>query len=83
MIARTDQTKIQKAETFPSAQSTIAVPRRQVKNRRATINRKREPDVISVTTHFSGFQFKHQSDMEWLGLQNNKVNIFIIVALTL
>jgi DNA primase len=59
---------------FSSAPISGANSQRQVQLTRAKITRRREPDHVSVTTHFSGFQFKHQSDMEWLGLRNNKVS---------
>jgi len=46
--------------------------RRPIKTKRAKI--KREPDGVSLTAHFSGFRFAHQSDMDWLELGVNKVH---------
>ena len=55
------------------------LPQRKVQTTRTrartTISRSREPNYVSVTTHFSGFQFQHQSDMDWLGLQSSKVKL--------
>jgi DNA primase catalytic core len=45
---------------------------RPIKTTRAKL--KREPDGVSLTAHFTGFRFVHQSDMDWLGLRDNKVN---------
>lgn len=63
-----------------SGQTSESLPRRKVQKTRATISRIREPNFVSVTTHFSGFQFRHQSDMDWLGLQNGKVVFIEIIA---
>lgn len=52
-------------------QSSVT-PGRKVKTTRAKINRKH--DAISVTTHFSGFRFTHQSDIDWLQLDDDKKN---------
>jgi DNA primase catalytic core len=46
--------------------------RRPSKTIRAKL--KREPDSVSLTSHFTGFRFAHQSDMDWLGLRNKKVD---------
>lgn len=54
----------------PASRQTSA--RVQLKQTRAKIQRQR--DVESLTPHFAGFRFSHQSDSDWLGLHVEKVS---------
>jgi DNA primase catalytic core len=60
------QSSVEASKTLPRSKA----PKPRI---RANISRNREPNYVSVTTHFSGFQFQHQSDMDWLGLKSSKV----------
>ena len=69
--------RVEKNQVRSPGRVEKTLPRRKVQTTRATITRNRKPDFVSVTTHFSGFQFRHQSDMDWLGIQSSKVRILL------
>lgn len=66
-IKRTAATSFRRSEPRALTKTSVRV---HPKSARAKLTRKR--DVESLTPHFAGFRFHHQSDSDWLGLQQSE-----------